>query len=43
MKFVMGLGLFKHIYMMNDIKVLHEAGEVLCSGPNSVSQNILQT
>lgn len=43
MKFVMELGLFKHIYMMNGIKVLHEVGEVLCSGLNSVSQNILQT
>lgn len=36
----MELGLFKHIYMMNVIKVLHEVGEILCSGPNSVSQNI---
>lgn len=43
MKFVIELGLFEDIYMMNGTKVLHEVSEILCSWPSSVSQNTLKT
>ena len=42
MKFVMGLALFEHIYMMNGTKVLHEISEILCSWPNSVSKKHIE-